>query len=141
MHFFTLSTDLKPDWNESHGSQAEIQRYWKDLSDKYQLTPHLVFNTQVVSAEWDIPKQAYHITVENVSTSIKSTIIAQILISAVGLLEIPRYPNIPGLENFKGGVFHSARWNTKIELANKRVAVIGNGASAYVFRFFLTLST
>ena len=57
---------------------------------------------------------------------------AAILVSAVGILEIPKLPDIPGISRFAGDSFHSARWNNKVSLAGKRVAVIGGGASASV---------
>jgi cation diffusion facilitator CzcD-associated flavoprotein CzcO len=61
---------------------------------------------------------------------VESTTTAKILISAIGILEVPRFPDISGISSFKGETFHSARWNTDIELGGKRIAVIGNGASA-----------
>lgn len=124
---------MKPDWKETQGTQSEIQAYWKELSKKYELEKHIVFNTKVVSAEWDVTQQRYNITTENVVSGTRLQTCAPILVSALGLLEVPRWPDIPGLSSFKGDVFHSARWNKSIDLSNKRVAVIGNGASAYVF--------
>ncbi|KAK0455286.1 FAD/NAD-P-binding domain-containing protein [Desarmillaria tabescens] len=133
MHLYSLSTDLYPDWHYTHGYQPEIQSYWQDLSHKYNLYPHLVFNTLVVSAEWDNQEEAYHIVTEDAVTGARSTSSAKILISALGVLDVPRYPKISGLDTFKGEQFHSARWNYNIDLRNKRVAVIGNGASATQF--------
>lgn len=67
-------------------------------------------------------------------TKERETTYAEILVSAVGILQNPRYPDIPGLETFKGDVFHSARWNREVDLRGKKVAVIGNATSAYVNR-------
>jgi cation diffusion facilitator CzcD-associated flavoprotein CzcO len=54
---------------------------------------------------------------------------AEVLVSAVGILEIPKYPDITGISDFKGDMWHSARWNTEVDLRGKKVAVIGNGSS------------
>ena len=129
MPLYSLSTDLH-DWTHSHGLQPAIQAYWVGLAQKYKLYPHITFNHAVISAEWDSSAQVYHITGRNTITGEEKTVTANILISAVGLLDEPRYASIRGVGEFKGEMFHSARWNETVELAGKRVAVIGNGASA-----------
>lgn len=133
MHFYSLSTDLNPNWPSTHGSQAETQEYWRKLTTKYDIYPRTVFNRLVVSAEWSVKEQLYRIVTEDVQSGERFSTTAQILISAIGILEVPRLPNIPGLSSFKGEKFHSARWDTGVSLQGKRVAVIGNGASATQF--------
>lgn len=83
----------------------------------------------MVGASWDSLAQVYHITTKDVKTGAISLTTARILISAVGLLAVPKFPDIPGLADFRGTMFHSSRW-VDTELDGKRVAVIGNGASA-----------
>ncbi|KAJ7490837.1 hypothetical protein FB451DRAFT_626442 [Mycena latifolia] len=133
VHFYSLSTDLNPDWPSTHGSQEDTQDYWRKLTAKYDLYPNIVFNRLVVSAEWSVKEQLYNIVTEDVSSGTRFSTTAKILISALGLLEIPRLPNIAGVSSFKGEMFHSARWDTGVDLRGKRVAVIGNGASATQF--------
>ncbi|KAJ7232049.1 hypothetical protein B0H12DRAFT_1029168, partial [Mycena haematopus] len=133
MHFYSLSTDLNPDWQATHGSQAETQDYWRKLTAKYDLYPRTVFNRLVTSAEWSTKSESYHIVSEDVVTGEKFSITAKIVISAIGILEVPNFPKIAGLSSFKGDLFHSARWNTGVDLRGKKVAVIGNGASATQF--------
>ncbi|KAJ6567001.1 hypothetical protein B0H19DRAFT_716653 [Mycena capillaripes] len=133
IHFYSLSTDLNPDWPSTHGSQAETQEYWRKLTAKYDLYPRIVFNRQVVSAEWSAKEQLYHIVTEEVGSGKRSSTSAKILISAIGVLEVPRFPSISGISSFKGEMFHSARWDTGVDLRGKQVAVIGNGASATQF--------
>ncbi|KAJ7184662.1 hypothetical protein C8R46DRAFT_464998 [Mycena filopes] len=133
VHFYSLSTDLNPNWRSTHASQAETQEYWRQLTTKYDLFPRIVFNRLVVSAEWSNKAQMYHILTEDVKSGEKFSTTATILISAIGLLEVPRFPNIAGVTSFKGKMFHSARWDTGVDLRKKRVAVIGNGASATQF--------
>lgn len=135
IHWYSLSSDLNPNWNKSHGLQPEIQDYWIGLAKKYGLYSHLVFNTKVTSAEWSDVHNCYNIIVEDALTGKKTTDTAHIVISAVGILEIPRLPyEIPGVETFKGISFHSATWLQGLDFRHKRVAVIGNVSSGYLAR-------
>ncbi|KAJ3513851.1 hypothetical protein NLJ89_g2717 [Agrocybe chaxingu] len=132
MSFYSLSSDLH-DWPQSHGSNEDIQAYWVGLTRKYGLYRHIEFNKTVVLAEWNSEKQLYTLTVENLATGEQSVTTAAIVVSAIGVLGFPRYAGIPGRETFKGELFHSGRWDTSIDLAGKKVGVIGNGASATQF--------
>lgn len=135
IHWYSLSSDLNPYWNKSHGLQPEIQDYWVGLVKKYGLYPHLVFNTKVISVEWNDVHNRYKIIAEDVLTGKKFTDTAQIVISALGILEIPKIPyEIQGIETFKGISFHSAKWPQGLDLRHKRVAVIGNASSGYLAR-------
>ncbi|KAF7297438.1 hypothetical protein MIND_00977400 [Mycena indigotica] len=131
IHFYSLSTDLNPDWSSTHGTQADALDYWRKLTTKYSLYPHLTLNTRVVSAVWN--GSEYDVAVENLLTGEHSNITAKVVVSAIGILEMPKLPAIPGLASFKGHKFHSARWDTGVDLRGQRVAVIGNGASATQF--------
>ena len=88
-----------------------------------------MFGCKVVGATWDCDKHLYHIHTEDVFTGKQSTTTAHILVSALGILEIPKHPEIKGIADFRGTMFHSGRW-ADVELNGKRVAVVGNGASA-----------
>lgn len=132
MAFFTLSTELR-NWKESHGSQQDIYEYWVSLVKKYSLYDHIILNRKVILAKWDDAAQAYDILTEDTVTGAQSRSTADILISAIGVLETPRLPTIPGLDGFKGEMFHSARWNPDVDLRGKRVGVVGNAASATQF--------
>lgn len=127
--FFSLSSDLH-DWKESHGSQEDILEYWVDLAKKYDIYHRTSFNHKVTSVEWDDSNNHYRITAEDTLTGKSGNSTAEIVISAIGVLETPRFPKIPGLDTFKGDIFHSARWNYNVDLKGKRVGVVGNGASA-----------
>lgn len=106
-----------------------MSTYWHQLSEENSLLPHLVFGYEVVAADWNSVAQLYHITIKNVNTGTLSSTTARILVSAVGLFAVPKFPDIPGLADFRGMMFHSSRW-VHTRLDGKRVAVIGNGASA-----------
>lgn len=99
---------------------------------KYDLTSHINYNTKVIAAEWQIDRQLYTITIQDTSSGVRTIAQAHILISAHGILHIPKMPSIPGLDVFKGRLFHSSQWDTSLDLSGKRVAIIGNGSSAYV---------
>jgi cation diffusion facilitator CzcD-associated flavoprotein CzcO len=87
----------------------------------------------VLSAEWDNAEQKYHITIQDVLSGAISMTNAEVVVSAIGILEVPRCPpSLEGISDYKGESFHSARWNHDLDLRGKRVAVIGNGCSAYV---------
>lgn len=129
MAFYSLSTDLH-DWKASHAENKDLKEYWENLTTKYHLHPHLTFNTEVSSANWDNEAQQYNISLRNVVTGEETKTTAEVLISAIGVLENPRYIDIPGVGDFQGKIFHSARWDQSVELRGKRVGVVGNGASA-----------
>lgn len=132
IHFYSLSTDLKPDWDFTHVGQPQILAYWINLAKKYHIYPHIIFNTRVVGARWDSTAQCYYIDAENVNTKAAISTRAEILVSANGFLEIPHVPKIAGLGMFKGDLFHSARWKD-VPLKGRKVGVIGNGSSAMQF--------
>ncbi|KAG2153120.1 uncharacterized protein EDB93DRAFT_1249032 [Suillus bovinus] len=103
IHWYSLSTDLYPYWNKSHGLQPEIQAYWIKLSKKYNLYPHIAFNTKVLSAEWDDAKQQYTIITEDVFSGKRMSSVAHVVISAIGNLEALRIPyEIPGVQEVSG---------------------------------------
>ncbi|KDR70333.1 hypothetical protein GALMADRAFT_76113, partial [Galerina marginata CBS 339.88] len=132
MSFYSLSTDLS-DWKESHGYQKDILEYWVHLAEKYDLYRHISFNCKVVSVEWDSAINQYEVVTEDSATKNLTRSTANVVISAIGILDTPRYAAIPGLELYKGHTFHSARWDHTVELNGRRVGVIGNGSSATQF--------
>ncbi|TFY56722.1 hypothetical protein EVG20_g8819 [Dentipellis fragilis] len=133
IHWYSLSTDLKPDWAASYGYQPEIQNYMLGLVSKYKLRSYCMFDTRVVSADWDSSARVYHIVAEDTQTGSKKEITATILISATGILSEPCTPGLKDAHTFKGTTFHSATWRNDVPLEGKRVAVIGNGCSATQF--------
>ncbi|KAJ6548132.1 hypothetical protein DFH09DRAFT_628944 [Mycena vulgaris] len=132
VHLYSLSTDLSPNWTHSHAFQPDIQDYWLQLALKYDLYSNIIFNRKVISAQWNTTCQHYEILTED-REGTRRSLTAAILVSAIGLLEIPKFPDIPGISDFQGASFHSAHWDKTISLAGKRVAVIGSGPSATQF--------
>ena len=113
------------DWARTHASQREIQAYVQTVIDRFELAPRMRYNTRIVEAIWDDRQHAYDIT-----TAAGERMRFNVVISAVGLLNVPRYPDWPGLETFRGPKFHTARWEHQHDLTGKHVAVVGTGSSA-----------
>jgi hypothetical protein len=96
---------------------------------KYDLTSHINFNTKVIAAEWQTDCQLYTITIQDTSSGVRTITQAHILISAHGILHIPKMLSIPWSRCFQRATlpFHSSQWDTFLDLSGKQVAIIGNG--------------
>ncbi|KAG6867012.1 hypothetical protein C0991_003928 [Blastosporella zonata] len=130
-HWYSLSTELNPNWSSYYVKQPEIRAYWEELFSKYELLSHTQLGHNVLSANWDSEHQLYHVTVEDVATGRKTETEAEIIFLAIGGFMDPLYPkDIGGVEKFRGVAWHSARWRHDVDLKHKRVGVIGNGCSA-----------
>jgi cation diffusion facilitator CzcD-associated flavoprotein CzcO len=126
-HVYSFSPELNRVWTRGFASQAEILDYLRRTARKYDVMRHIRFDHEMHSAAWDEQAQRW------VIDTAQGRFSAQILVSAAGPLSDPSIPDIPGLPNFAGTVFHSARWNHDHDLSGERVAVIGTGASAIQF--------
>jgi cyclohexanone monooxygenase len=123
-HLYSYSFELNPDWSRSFSPQPEIHEYLRATAEKYGVLDKHLFDTEVTLAEWDEAAQQWQVETTNGSFS------ADVVVAAVGALCEPHLPDIRGIETFTGEIFHSARWNHDANLAGKRVALIGTGASA-----------
>jgi cyclohexanone monooxygenase len=113
-------------WSERYPSQPEILRYLELVADRYDLRGLIDFSTRVTSARFDDTDQRW-----NVTTDTGMAFSAAYLILAVGALSKPNIPDFPGIESFQGQWFHTARMpHEGVDYRGKRVAVIGNGATA-----------
>ncbi|WP_433078426.1 flavin-containing monooxygenase [Dactylosporangium sp. CA-052675] len=119
---YSFSFALNPRWTSTYSPQDEIWAYLRACADRFGVRPAIRFGTEVRAAAWDRGRW-------RIETS-AGTWTADVLIAAGGPLNEPVIPKLPGLETFRGEAFHSARWNHDAELAGRRVAVIGTGASA-----------
>lgn len=103
------------------------------IASHYNLYQHIRFNSTVESASWDDEAKKWKIHVKTAQGSKDAEfnpeydISADFLVSAVGQLNVPKWPEIPGLKDFEGKVIHSARWDWSYDLKDKKIAVIGNG--------------
>ncbi len=129
---YSYSFEQKIDWPKHFSTQDVLLDYFRDCATKYGVREHIRFSTEVLSAEFDEKRATWVLRLRTPSGG-EEMIEAQAVISAVGQLNRPNMPDIPGMASFEGETFHSARWNHHIDLTGKRVAVIGNGASAAQF--------
>ena len=123
-HLYSFSFAPNPGWSRSFSRQPEIRSYLERVTDSRRLREHLRFGAEVTEARWDSGQARWHVR------TTRGDLTADVLISAAGPLSEPAIPDLPGLADFPGEVFHSARWNHGCDLAGKRVAVVGTGASA-----------
>ncbi|MDX2169075.1 MAG: NAD(P)/FAD-dependent oxidoreductase [Deltaproteobacteria bacterium] len=128
-HFYSYSFAPNHDWPEFFSRRDELVEYFERCASDFGVRPHMRFSTEVVSAGWDEAAGAWVLRLRTPSG--EETLTASALISAVGALNRPKLPDIPGRETFAGAAFHSARWQHHHDLTGKRVAVIGTGASAF----------
>jgi cation diffusion facilitator CzcD-associated flavoprotein CzcO len=130
-HMYSFSFEPNPDWSEMYAPQQEIRDYLERVTDKYGVRPHLRFGFRAVSAEWDQTAGLWRCAGEGPDG--RQELTARFVISGIGGLHVPAKPHLQGLESFEGAAFHSAEWDHSVNLKNKRVAVIGTGASAIQF--------
>jgi 4-hydroxyacetophenone monooxygenase len=131
-HMYSYSFEPNHDFPQFYSTQKVLLSYFQRVADKHDLRDRIRFETSVEEAVFDEARGRWRIEVKTRDGE-REFIEADALITAVGQLNRPRYPDIDGLETFEGPSFHSARWRHDIDLAGKRVAVIGTGASAYQF--------
>lgn len=130
--FYSYSFAQRDDWPEYYSPQRVLLDYFRWVADSAGLRPLIRFHTEATSAEFDDERLTW--TVRAVGPDgTEEAVEAQAVVSAVGQLNRPNIPKIPGAERFRGPAFHSARWDHSVELAGRRVAVIGTGASAAQF--------
>ncbi|MCK2148825.1 NAD(P)/FAD-dependent oxidoreductase [Marinobacter alexandrii] len=127
-HFYSYSFEPKHDWTRKFGLQNEILGYMEHCVEKYALANHIRFNSPVGKAHFNEAQNQWSVTLTN-----GEELTANVVITATGQLNQPAWPRIEGIDRFAGTLFHSARWDHSYDFANKRVAVIGTGASAIQF--------
>src|SRR4051794_19854983 len=121
-HLYEFSFAPNPRWSRRYAPQREIQAYVEDVARRFGVTDRIRTNTEVTRATWDGTRWM-------VETS-RGTHAADVLVTACGQLSTPSVPPLPGLETFGGPAFHTARWRHDVDLAGRRVAVVGTGCSA-----------
>jgi len=127
--FYSYSFAQRHDWPQHYSTQPVLLDYFRACADELGLRPHIRFGTEVLGADWDGERAVWRIRARGPGGR-EETLEAHALVSAVGQLNQPKLPDIPGRERFAGPAFHSARWDHGVSIEGKRVAVIGTGASA-----------
>jgi cation diffusion facilitator CzcD-associated flavoprotein CzcO len=123
-HLYEFSFAPNPNWSRRFAPQAEIQAYIEDVARREGVLDDVRTATEVQSARWDEGGRRWMLQTSGGPHQ------ADILITACGQLSTPAVPAIPGLDSFEGPVFHTARWRHDVELAGRRVAVVGTGCSS-----------
>ncbi|QEW04458.1 flavin-containing monooxygenase [Microbacterium lushaniae] len=123
-HLYGFAAHPNPHWSATFAPGPEIHRYLSRIAETEGLGDRMRLRTPMLGADWDADAAVWRIRTGG------EPIIADTLVLACGRLTEPDVPAIPGLETFPGPIFHSARWDHDVELAGRRVAVVGTGASA-----------
>ena len=127
-HLYSYSFAQNPRWSRIYASQPEILAYLEDVATQHGLHGRIAFETPITELAWDEAARHWRLVAAD-----GRTFTARVVVSAVGALHVPSVPDLPGLASFSGAAFHSARWRHDVDLAGRRVAVIGTGASAVQF--------
>ena len=129
-HFYCYSFEPSDQWTEFYAQQPELQSYFQHVMTKHGIERHVRWETEVIRAEWDDDAATWSVRVR-AADGAEETLVGRAVISAVGQLNRPSVPEIPGQDTFAGPAFHSARWGHDVDIAGKRVAMIGAGASGF----------
>lgn len=124
---YSFSFAPNPAWGRLYAGQPEIRAYAQRVAREHGVEQHIVHGADVTAATWDDEAQRWRVE------TTQGTWTAQALISATGPWSEPVFPDVPGLGDFAGTIFHSSRWDHEHDLTGERVAVIGTGASAVQF--------
>lgn len=127
-HLYSFSFAPNPDWSHTFARQDEIHAYLHDCVQRFSIAQHIRPGAEVAGARYDEERALWEVRLAG-----GERLLARLLVSATGLLSRPLLPRLAGIDSFRGPAFHSAQWDHACELAGKRVAVIGTGASATQF--------
>ena len=122
-HWYSYSFELNPDWSHRFSYGPEIWAYQKHVAEKYGVEDVIQFGNRALDLEYLGPQW-------RVRTEKGGEEIFDFVVAATGILVNPSYPDIEGLDSFAGAKFHSARWDHSVDLAGKRVGIIGTGSTS-----------
>jgi cation diffusion facilitator CzcD-associated flavoprotein CzcO len=116
---------MSQEWTRTHAQQPELQKYMEAVVDEFGLRPHLQLGVTVNAATWDEERHVWTLELDSGATEE-----FHVVVSAVGFLNTPQYPNWPGMDSFQGPMFHTSRWEHQHDLTDKVVAVVGVGSTS-----------
>jgi 4-hydroxyacetophenone monooxygenase len=131
-HFYSYATAQTPDWPQYHSPQPVLLDYFRSCIERFSIADCIRYSTEVLGARWDETECAWFVDTSTEGGP-PETHRLDALVCATGQLNRPAMPDIKGIDDFTGPSFHSARWDWSVDLRDKRVAVIGTGASAAQF--------
>jgi len=123
-HLYEFTFHPNPNWSRKYALQGEIRAYIEELADAYGVRERARTGVEVLSATWQEDEATW------VLETTEGPFEASVLIPACGQLTTPQIPKLPGIADFAGDAFHTARWRHDVDLSGKRVAVVGSGCSA-----------
>ncbi|KAF2639348.1 FAD/NAD(P)-binding domain-containing protein [Massarina eburnea CBS 473.64] len=129
-HSYQYSFEPNPNWSSLYAPAPEIQAYLANTAKKFSADRFIKLSHEITECRWDDATAKWNVQVKNLVTGEIIQDQADVLISARGNLNTAKWPNIEGLNTFKGEVMHSAKWNDKYDFTNKRIGVIGGGSSS-----------
>ncbi len=129
-HFYSYSFAPDDGWQEFFARQPELQAYFERCAVEYGVADHVRHGTEVTAATWDETTGRWRVSVRTPDGA-GDELSATAVISAVGQLNRPKVPDVAGRDTFEGVAVHSARWPDDLDVAGRRVAVVGTGASAF----------
>ncbi|KAI9492354.1 hypothetical protein BDB00DRAFT_828671 [Zychaea mexicana] len=130
-HLYSLSSDPNPNWSQLYASRDEIHDYIQDVARKHDLYRHTLLQTKVIKSEWVAESRKWKLDLLDCSNEgyrDLESVFYDFVFLCVGSIRVPLIPE--QFKQFSGNVVHTAYWDPSIDFTNKRVAVIGNGASA-----------
>ncbi|MET0765192.1 MAG: NAD(P)/FAD-dependent oxidoreductase [Blastococcus sp.] len=116
-------------WSGHFGKRDELETYMQEMAEYFDLLPSIRFDTEVVAASYDAAAQKWTVSARD-GHGVEQEYVANVVVTAVGQLNRPKMPTLPGMDTFQGEMFHSAAWPADLDITGKRVAVVGTGASA-----------
>ncbi|RFU34831.1 Flavin-containing monooxygenase, partial [Scytalidium lignicola] len=132
-HVYQYTFEPNIQWSKYFAPGPEIQEYVKGVAKKYKVDQKVRYNTKVIGATWNDDAGTWTVNTEHKTPDCASTtgkLEAEVLISAVGILNNWKWPDIAGLQDFEGKLQHSANWDNSWDYTNKKMALIGCGSSA-----------
>lgn len=129
-HFYSYSFEPNNDWSHFFAKRDELWQYFEGVADKHDLRRRTHFGTEVNACVFDETSQTWDITARRADGSTLS-LKANAVMSAVGILNRPKLPDIPGRESFAGPTVHTGHWDASFDWKGKRIAMIGTGASGH----------
>ncbi|MGA0595197.1 flavin-containing monooxygenase [Enterovirga sp. CN4-39] len=127
-HFYTYSFALNPNWSRYFTKQPDMLAYIDNCVDRFGIRDHIRFGHTLAGASYDETRGRWRLSLRTADGETAGE--AAVLVSAIGQLNVPSTPGIPGLDTFAGPVMHTSRWDPDFDHRGKRVALLGSGASA-----------
>ena len=115
-------------WPNHFSDGGENLKYLNYIAEKWDVAPNIRLNTEVTKATWDEEAGKWEVQIDSPDGSTE-IVRSQFLISACGLFNKPKHPDIPGIETFTGDMFHTTAWDPDYDYSGKRIALIGNGST------------